>query len=176
MLVLYSPRESCPRSPRLTSTTTTARLDTPTRYYSARPRSSKGSFSKESCWSAEGAPWRKFSAKVSRIPHKHEQIRSSGEFLWILSGPKVVESFGRKRYTLIVRDDVVGVFYAPQVRRRGNGRAVPSGYSCRRCSFQVVTVRTDGVGSSLAGSLNTCVDHEVSIRNSPRPAVPNSMG
>ena len=140
MLVLYSPRESCPRSPRLTSTTTTARLDTPTRYYSARPRSSKGSSSKKSCWSAEGAPWRRVSAKVSSNPYTHEQIRSSGRFLWILSGPKVVESLGdeavyshraRRFFTVYV-----GVFYAPQVGHRGNVRAVPPGYSCRRCPFQ----------------------------------------
>ena len=39
--VMYSPRDNCPRSPRLTSTTTTVRPDTPRRYYYARPRSSK---------------------------------------------------------------------------------------------------------------------------------------
>ena len=32
MLVLYSPRDNCPRSPWLTSTTTTARPESPTKY------------------------------------------------------------------------------------------------------------------------------------------------
>ena len=37
-------------------TAITGRLDTPTKYYSARSRSSKGLPSRESCRSAEGAP------------------------------------------------------------------------------------------------------------------------
>ena len=41
-----------------------------------------------------------------------------------LSGPKVVESIGNKLYTLMERDEIarhiyVGVFYGPQVGRRG---------------------------------------------------------
>ena len=41
---------------------------------------------------------------------------------------------------------------------------------------RVVIVRTDGGGEFRGGRLETCVDHEVSSRNSPRPTVPNSMG
>ena len=71
---------NCPTSLRYIPTTSPARLGTPTRYYSARPRSSKGISSTESCVSAEGAPWRRVSAKISSSPHTHEQIRSSGGF------------------------------------------------------------------------------------------------
>ena len=39
--------------------------------------------SRESYLSAEGALWRRVSAKVSRNQLTHEQIRSSGEVLWI---------------------------------------------------------------------------------------------
>ena len=78
--VEFSLPGNCPTSLLLPSTTSTAPLDTPSRYYSARPPSSRSESSKESCWSANGAPWRRASAKVSRSPRTHEQIRSSGGF------------------------------------------------------------------------------------------------
>ena len=53
MHVLYSPRGKRPIGLRLTSTTCTAPLDTLTRFYSARPRSSKGSFASGSCRSTD---------------------------------------------------------------------------------------------------------------------------
>ena len=42
--------------------------------------------SRESCWSAKGAPWRRVSAVVSSGPHTLEQV-SSGEFFLALRGP-----------------------------------------------------------------------------------------
>ena len=58
----------------------------------------------------------------------------------VLSEPKVVESLGSKRYTIVASDDfsryTCAYFNVLQVGRRGIVGTVPRGYSCRRCSFQ----------------------------------------
>ena len=41
---------------------------------------------------------------------------------------------------------------------------------------QVVTVRSDGGGEFCGGNLATYVDRDALSKNSPRPAVSNSMG
>ena len=136
---MYSPRGNRPTSLRLTSTTSIALLDTLTRFYTARPRSSKGSPSRGGCGSARGAPWRGIFAKVSSGPCTHEQIRHSEGMCglkWTLGGrihrEETVHSHIARRYFTAY----LGVFYALQVGRHGIVRAVPSRYSCRRCPFQ----------------------------------------
>ena len=122
-----------PHKLRLTSTTSTARLENPTGYLCARPLSSKGLPSRESCRSAKGATWRRVSAKVSSRPHTRPDKKL------VSRGPKAAESLGRTRNTLIVRGEFftiyVGVPYAAQAGCRGIVRATPCGVSFRRCRF-----------------------------------------
>ena len=95
-----------------------------------------------------------------------------------LSGPKMVKSLGRKRYSLTVRDgfsrytwvffmrhksDAAELFEQFLADSRADG--VPS---------TVVIVRSDGGGEFRGEGLETCLYHEGSSRNVRRPTVPNS--
>ena len=80
MPAMCSPRGNSPTRLRLTPTTSTALLDTLTRFSSARPQSSNESSSRGSCWSASSALCRKFFANVFSGPRTHGQIRTSGVF------------------------------------------------------------------------------------------------
>ena len=96
-----------------------------------------------------------------------------------LSRPKLVVSREEAVYSDRARrffTVYVGVFYAPQVGCRGIVRAVPRGYSCRRSLPRWSSSDQMGVVNFAGESLETCVDHEVSSRNSRRRTVPNSVG
>ena len=107
MSVLYSPRGYCPISLWLTLMTAIARLDIPTRYYSE---------TLQDCGAARGRPRGKAtggqrvirgqgSTQRYQAVHAHTRQYEAWEGFVGFSGPKVVESLGKKQYTLIVRDD-----------------------------------------------------------------------
>ena len=98
-----------------------------------------------------------------------------------MTGPKVVEPIGRKRYTLIVRDEYsrhTRVCFMPHVSDAAElFEQFPRGYTCRRCPFrEVVIVRSECGGEFRGGILYNWIDGEVSSRHLRRPTVPHSMG
>ena len=98
-----------------------------------------------------------------------------------LLDPNVVDSLGRKRYTLIVRDDVSRYTWVYFMRHKSDAAEMFEEFlvDTRADGFpsKAVIVRSDGgLVNSAGGGLAACVDHEVSIRNSARPIVPDSMG
>ena len=114
-------------------TATAARPDTPTRHCSARPRGSKGSFSRESCWSATGCSMAKGLRRGIKQSTHTRSGKKLGRIFRDLSGPKVVKSHRGKRYTLIVRDNFSRYTSVYFMRHNSDGsvHAVPLGYSCR---------------------------------------------
>ena len=94
-----------------------------------------------------------------------------------LSGPKVVESLGRKRYTL---DDFSRYTWVYFMRHKSDAaelfkhssRILAQTMSLRKWSSSDRT----GVVSSAGGCLETCVEDEGSSRNSRRRTVPSTMG
>ena len=97
-----------------------------------------------------------------------------------LSGPKVVESLGRKRYTLIVRADFSRYSWMHCMRHKSDAAELFKQFLANTRTdgvpSKVVIVRSDGGGKFRGGSLETCVDHEVSRRNTRRSTVPNPKG
>ena len=150
-----STRGNRPKSLRLTSTISTALPQTLTRFYYERPRRSKGSSSKGSCRSSGGAPWLRVFARASSSPCTHAD-KKLGRVLVNLSGPKVLESLGRKRYTLVVLDDFSRYTWVYFVRHKLEATEL----------FEQLFAYTRADG----------VDRGVSSRNPQRPTVPNSTG
>ena len=92
MLVLYSPRDNCPRSPRLTSKTTTARPDTPTRttpqdHGAARDRPRGKAAGVQRVLHGEGSP------QIHEASTHTRADKKLGRVFVDLSGPKVVVSW-----------------------------------------------------------------------------------
>ena len=96
-----------------------------------------------------------------------------------LSGPKVVESHGGKRYTLIVRDYFSRTTWVYFIRHKSNAAETFQQFladtRAHGVPSQVVISRFDGGGELRVGSLGTNADRDASRRSSPRPTIPNSM-
>ena len=103
-----------------------------------------------------------------------------GSFFLDLSGPKVVESFGRKRYTLIVRDDFSRYTRVYCLRHKSDGADMLEQFLgdtlANGVSSKVVIVRSYLVGEFRGGKFGDRCRSQVSSRNSRRPTVSNSMG
>ena len=73
---------------------------------------------------------------IKQSTHTRED-KELGRVFVDLSGPEVVQSHRRKRYTLIVRDDFsrnTWVYFTRyKIGRHGNAQTSPHGYSCRWC-------------------------------------------
>ena len=98
-----------------------------------------------------------------------------------LSGPKVVESDGGKRYTLIVRDDFSRYTWVYFMRHKSDAvetfKQFLSDTRADGVPSQVVTVRSDGGGDFCRGKFSDLdEDRDALSLNSPRPIVPNKMG
>ena len=94
-----------------------------------------------------------------------------------LSGPKVVESDGGKRYTLIVRDDYSRYTWVYFMRHKSDAAETFKQFLSDTCAdgvpSQVVTVRSDGGGEFCRGRFgdlcrSRCIKQEFTTADSPQ--------
>ena len=95
------------------------------------------------------------SSQGRQAVHAHSSRHKTREGFVESSGPKVVESLGKKRYTLIVRDDVLRYAWVYFMRHKGDDTELFEQFLADAradgVTFKVVIVRSDGGGKFRAG-------------------------